>query len=103
MVSKTKQGNAFRAAFHDFVERMREIPGVTAALGTDDPVPAIVTFIDQLDDELLGDVGEAEGDVVRAHQGIAPEFRTIFLGSGSLSAYAIAEDDLVYQRNPNGH
>jgi hypothetical protein len=103
MVSKTKQGNALRAAFREFSEAMRGIPGVKAAIATDDPVPAIVTFIDDFDDEVLGDIGEAEGDLLRAHTDITPEFRTIFLGSDSLSKYAIADDDLIYLRDVHGH
>jgi hypothetical protein len=102
MVSRTKQGNALRAAFADFVTLIRDIPGVKAAVATDEPAPAMVTFIDHLNDDLLGDIGEAEGNVVRAHLDIVPEFRTIFLRGSSLTDYAIAEGDLVYLRQANG-
>jgi hypothetical protein len=103
MVSRTKQGNALRAAFAEFVVLVREMPGVKAAVATDEPAPAIVTFVDDFDYELLGDIGEAEGEIVRAHLDVAPEFRTILLGTGSLTDYAIADEDLVYLRDANGH
>ena len=82
---------------------LRGIPGVKAAIATEDPVPAIVTFVEQPDDELYGDIGEAQGKMLRAHAGITPELRTLCLRGGSLGDYAISEDDLVYRRDVDGN
>ena len=98
MVSRTKRGRAFKAVFDDFVDLVRDVPGVKGVVGQEWPGPEIVTFVLEMSDEDGDRISDAMTSVARIHLEVDPEFHVRWLGDLELQDFDLSTSDLVYDR-----